>query len=316
VKVYESELLLESVSDEIGERSLNGLLVSACTENETASASTPLTDGCSAFTYALQEVIRKGGLSLSALAIAKQATAILRRTGFSQTPQVKVPKELAGMAEGSFLVIGEAAKEERQAFSTEAGHPLTTLIEALLRNWSSGSQDRESNRSSAQKEDGMNLQSLAPIILALSQNKSGGSDKSLLENLLPVVLPHLIEAITKSGSKGLFDSILPTQPPIPPWVPMILSATTNKGAQDKLFGIDDAILIPAIAAIVTAAVSKKSNSQQKLFGIDDAILIPAIAGVLSTVISQKSAPQQKLFGIDDAILIPAIVSVATAVINR
>jgi hypothetical protein len=43
-------------ADETGELALNGLLLSACSENETASAATSATDGMSAFTCALMNV--------------------------------------------------------------------------------------------------------------------------------------------------------------------------------------------------------------------------------------------------------------------
>jgi hypothetical protein len=125
--------------------------------------------------------------------------------------------------------------------------------------------------------------------------------------------------------------------------------------EQKLFGIDDAILIPAIVSVVTSAIKGQQPAdksplgdiiriagglikgqpvaEQKPFGIDETILMPYILHAIKSqqptdksvlgdalrtagaLIKGQQPVEQKLFGIDDAILIPAIVSVVTSAIK-
>jgi hypothetical protein len=125
-----------------------------------------------------------------------------------------------------------------------------------------------------------------------------------------------LKGVQPKGFDDLIPFIFTTIAPV-----ITALKTANKGAQDKVFGIDDAILIPALVSVVTAAINANSKSappQEKVFGIDDAILIPALVSVVTAAInanSKSAPPQEKVFGIDDAILIPALVSVVTAAIN-
>ncbi|WP_338825377.1 hypothetical protein WDM22_44485 (plasmid) [Bradyrhizobium septentrionale] len=133
--------------------------------------------------------------------------------------------------------------------------------------------------------------------------------------------------------------------------------------EQKLFGINPAILIPAIISAARAVIKGQQPSEfdeslrgdaiqiagdlakgqqlteQKLFGINPAILIPAIISAARAVIKGQQPnefdeslrgdaiqiagdlakgqqlTEQKLFGINPAILIPAIISAARAVIK-
>jgi hypothetical protein len=65
-------------ADETGELALNGLLLSACSENETASAATSATDGMSAFTCAMMSVFDAAQGELTVAELHEQAHAKLR----------------------------------------------------------------------------------------------------------------------------------------------------------------------------------------------------------------------------------------------
>jgi hypothetical protein len=67
---------------------MSGLLVSACLETETASASNSLTRGLSAFTFAMLEALGRQTTPRSAVGVFDATAAELRRLGFRQTPML------------------------------------------------------------------------------------------------------------------------------------------------------------------------------------------------------------------------------------
>jgi hypothetical protein len=83
---------------------LNGLLVSACLEDETASASTPITKGLSAFTCCLNETLRREGFNRSTAEILANTGNLLHQLGFRQTPAIQEPSEPANAASSRSFV--------------------------------------------------------------------------------------------------------------------------------------------------------------------------------------------------------------------
>ena len=92
--------------DEGGDLQMNGLLISACLADETASASTARTAGKSAFTYALLDRLDALGPHASNRQLVEATTARLRDLGFRQTPVLMEPARPAGLAGRPFLVMG------------------------------------------------------------------------------------------------------------------------------------------------------------------------------------------------------------------
>ena len=78
----------KTVSDEseAAQPELKGLLISACLETETAAASTARTNGLSAFTCALLQVIADGARGKPARQVFDETAAKLATLGFRQTP--------------------------------------------------------------------------------------------------------------------------------------------------------------------------------------------------------------------------------------
>lgn len=75
-------------SDEGGQLELDGLLITACQESETAVASTSKTDGLSAFTYSLLAAAERVGPMASVMEVLAATHANLEANGFRQTPLV------------------------------------------------------------------------------------------------------------------------------------------------------------------------------------------------------------------------------------
>lgn len=74
--------------DEGGQLELDGLLISACQETESAVASTSRTDGLSAFTWSLLRAVERVGPMASVMEVLGATDATLKASGFSQTPLV------------------------------------------------------------------------------------------------------------------------------------------------------------------------------------------------------------------------------------
>jgi hypothetical protein len=76
--------------DEEGQPLVNGVLIAACTEDETASASNELTEGLSAFTFALKRLVEQQGHDLSLQDVRDGTDRILKGLRFRQTSTLKI----------------------------------------------------------------------------------------------------------------------------------------------------------------------------------------------------------------------------------
>jgi hypothetical protein len=115
-------------ADEASQLQLNGLLLSACSENETASAATSTTEGLSAFTYALMRTLPASG-EISVASLHERVGERLAERGFRQTPTLKAPAGAANLANTSFVTLAplaEAAGQPAKTLPAEAGGESTT----------------------------------------------------------------------------------------------------------------------------------------------------------------------------------------------
>lgn len=186
-------------SDEVNQAELNGLLISACLADETASASTPTTDGMSAFTFALLDCLKKkDGAGARSSDLLVEAEARLRELGFKQTPLVLEPSDPDDLGKRTFLLL-ESAGGEGQSEVTLADRLARELRDAILNAL------KEGEKAVADQQMGV-----------------GGQEK-FLETLLPVVLPAVV-----NGVFGLFKEYQPGMQagsgqgqfyiPEPPWL--------------------------------------------------------------------------------------------------
>jgi hypothetical protein len=262
----EKALIPAPASDEAGQKTLNGLLLSACLETETAAASTASTDGKSAFTFGLLEALKALGYRASSSQLAEAIQQKLKRLGFRQTPLIKEPLAPIGMGKRSFLTL-EEAKAGAPAVAAESPGDLTTaLANALLQNNSGGGPT-------------MDAEIIIRVIEALTKSSQPAPKSKGLGDLLPVILPLILKAgpAPQPANKGIVD-ILPIVLP--------LLTKSSAPAQEKLFGIDDAILIPVLTTVINNAMNKGPAASEKLFGIDDAILVPVLTTVINNAMNR------------------------------
>ncbi len=111
VKAFSPDLTAEfkatnkalSDSSENLQPELQGLLVSACLETETASASTSRTEGMSAFTHSMRNAIIGLGNSASAAQVFKATAESLKKLGFQQTPLLLERETPGSLKSRSFI---------------------------------------------------------------------------------------------------------------------------------------------------------------------------------------------------------------------
>jgi hypothetical protein len=334
-------------SDEAGQPQLNGLLIAASSENETASASTSATMGLSAFTFCFLNALSSAKRASVDYLLAQSNTA-LKSLGFRQTPIVRAnPQNIS-----KHVFLSERAGSKGIGISAGGG---------FVTPFGGGNLGIGIGIKGPQKIIGIDDAILIPAIASVITAAINANRKSPDEKIfgiddaifIPVLASVISTAITASqkgvdiSAGGGVSSTLGGEISSTVSIEIareVVQSIRNNNA-DKIFGIDDVILIPEIASVVSAAISAASkgiaisvgggvvtpigganfgvgfgikNSQDKVFGIDDAILIPALVSVVTAAInasSKAAAPQEKVFGIDDAILIPALVSVVTAAIN-
>ncbi len=96
---------LKSLSFEPNDKQVNGLLMSACKADEKATASTPQTDGLSAFTFGLIQSIESLGTQISNKTLLNNAKEKLQDIGLTQTPLLIEPVEPQGVGNLSFIIF-------------------------------------------------------------------------------------------------------------------------------------------------------------------------------------------------------------------
>jgi hypothetical protein len=117
-------------SDERGRLQMKGLLLSACLENETASAKTSKTNGLSAFTFGITEALKEGGPKATTSDLMATVQRRLKAMGFRQTPLMKAPPDATDLGEQSFLLFEAGNRPGREVF----GEPDIERIMELVRN--------------------------------------------------------------------------------------------------------------------------------------------------------------------------------------
>jgi len=85
---------------------LAGLLISACLETETASASNSRTRGLSAFTYAMLDAMKGASTNRSAVDLFNATAAQLKSAGFQQTPMILERATPGNLRDRAFITGG------------------------------------------------------------------------------------------------------------------------------------------------------------------------------------------------------------------
>jgi hypothetical protein len=325
---------LSDISEQL-QPELNALVISACLETETASASTSRTNGLSAFTYAMLETIKRSASGgRSAKAILDTSASILKTMGFRQTPLILERPFPGNLKLLPFLSMARKEFEPTKGFeevpagvAMEDMEKFAFLIPAITA-----------------------AISAAPgLISALRGRRKGFGESDIaadMEKLLP----------------GIIGSVLTTLPQItgqrPVWWPAQWARNPFAGlAGQKVFGNGDgaaeeiapeemqkffpALLAAAIPAIVSSApgIIDAIRGRRKAFGEPEPVteedvqkFFPALLGaLLPTVLSAapriigalrsrrkalgESEDIEKIFPAFFAAAIPSLLSAVPGIIS-
>ncbi len=173
----------KQIDGEEGDTPLKGLMLSACSENETASASTSRTRGLSAFTYSLLDAISEQGLQASASELMEQVRETLSNHGFRQRPTLHEPPGPFTLAERDFLSTGVETSTPPSPWAH---------IHDLLNLW---------NKETTMQSTSDFAQGFEPDLTDDDQQKAF----ALLGMLAPVVINTLIKRRRKKKAFGDFD---------------------------------------------------------------------------------------------------------------
>lgn len=245
----------EVTSDEDGQVELNGLLMSACLENETASASTGATDGLSAFTFCLRDALLRlsqAGAPFSAAGLLDATRVKLREMGFRQTPLLLAPDTPPGLDRRSFLLLEESGGAK--PLGPEIDQILEVIRNALTKE---GAMTAYATTTTplpgtmpvpAYGTGGNGSDYWAWVQQQGQQSGQQGDEKffgaivSAVASAAPHVLPHVVPLITQAlGARKGFEGA-PMMPQVAP-PPAMPQATMDEG-EEKIFGA----IVSAVAA--------------------------------------------------------------------
>jgi hypothetical protein len=171
-------------SDEHGQQQLKGLMLSACLENETASAMTSKTNGLSAFTFGITEALKEVGPNAATSDLLTNVVQRLKTMGFRQTPLMKAPPNAMDIGDLSFLMFESVNRPKREEFGKSDIEQIIDLIRNAL-------------------------EKVSPMPMTESQisdEKFLGAIIGAVASVAPHVLPHVINAFKD------FQPGLPAQP--------------------------------------------------------------------------------------------------------
>jgi hypothetical protein len=165
--------------------SANGLMITACQADQTASASSSQTQGNSTFTFCLLNAFKKSGNglpnldSLSSDKLFEAVTQDLAALQFKQTPALIEPPNSPGLRSRSFLTLQPISQAPAGA------SPAAPSPDAATSAAGQGGQSSPTNPTTNQGEQPMNT--------TASTYPMTDTDEKMLRAVLPAVLPGLLQ---------------------------------------------------------------------------------------------------------------------------
>jgi len=243
---------------------LKGVLISASTETETASASTSQTNGLSAFTFCLLRVLETRGLNLSFQQLIEESILELRALGLRQTPLLKARPQ--ALVFRTFLNL-----ESVLPTSPGAGAQSRQLIDSLISRISQQIGSLSSIRTNTMNDKAVIdlLTAILPAIIdSVAREKTMVSHYSYTGQVIPAanetlttqaklawlpilttIIPPLVEALTKEQTKSVYVQ------------PQFNQPTEDKFAWLPLLGA----VLPHIIDIATKEAARGVYPQQPIY---------------------------------------------------
>ena len=294
--------------------SSKGLLLSACLENEEATASTSQTRGLSAFTYSLVDAVGQLGPNHSSVEMIEVAGKKLRELKLTQTPMLKEPITPRNLGSASFVLLDSPRNEGNSALASEPTlemplsrtdlaklvTKITTAIFALQQGEMT-MQTSSSNEKSWADDVGRVASIVVPILASLQSKgvpSQGGASKDWIDDVgrvasivVPIVASLQSKGVPSQGGAGKdwIDDVGRVASVVVP----ILASLQSKGVAPQGGAgkdwIDDVGRVASVVVPIVASLQSKGVPPQDGPGkdwIDDvgrvaSIVVPIVASLQS-----------------------------------
>ncbi|MFD1985559.1 hypothetical protein ACFSOZ_24185 [Mesorhizobium newzealandense] len=256
------------------------MLLSACLENETAAASTGSTEGKSAFTFALLQALkeRRRGAALGALTRAAQST--IESIGLAQTPTLKESPDPGDLRYRTFINFDAPKVDETWETASDLTSGPLDIMERV--------------RTGGSTMDATTLIQL--LISGAKENIPAKQTASAKESTIvnPAIASLVAAAIKEQQSDAVVSSLLDQALQIVGDL-----AKDQRSAEQKRFGISNAILMPTIASMIRTASKGLQPDEIEKSLLGHAIrVLPMIASIVREAIKgqQPAEIEKSLFG--------------------
>lgn len=274
---------------EVGQAVVNAVLLTASSENETASAKTSKSKGLSAFTYAVCEVLNRLGPNVPPSTLIAEATTQIRQIGVRQTPLLRA-RQAAVADTRSFILL-----------ESTSGSATRAKVEEIMAH--------EASESKAMPETG--AQPPAAVGQDIEQKFIG----ALLGGLVRAA-PAIISAFTKEYSPEK-DAAPHPDPMVEQqkWLPLAIAALSAVPSVIRAFRKEYA----PEKALTEEAEEKGWLDVARVFGPRVIAAIPDVVRELRKdfVAEKAESPemQQKFLGAILRVLGPVIVQAAPTILG-
>jgi hypothetical protein len=212
-KRYTGAATKVNLAKESAEGQVNGLMITACQADQTASASSSQTQGKSAFTFCLLNAYKKlaNGLpsldSLSSDKLFETVTQDLAALQFKQTPTLIEPPNAQGLRSRSFLTLQPIAQPPAEApppsstpdAATSSAQDGTTSVPGKgFQPLATPGQASPTNHMTNQGDQTMNS--------TTSTYPMNDSDAKMLQAVLPAILPSSCSIVARISSYFSVDT--------------------------------------------------------------------------------------------------------------
>ena len=254
----------KSADGEAGDAEVKGLLISACLETETASASTSRTNGLSAFTHALLKALETPANRTRADKLFETSKSILQGNGFRQTPLILESKSPGNLKTRSFVLLESAAAVAPSPSSTPATG-FDAILEEIMRHllketettsdWTSEKSFGDPLEDLVRESVGRALAGVGGAkgdLTAIDMGEAADGEEKFLGALIAAVVPTVVSSVVRlvRRQKDFVEGAIDPE------------------AEQKFLGGLLASIIPAVVTTVLPEVVRAVTQRRKELGAD------------------------------------------------
>ncbi len=278
---------------ESAEAQVNGLMITACQADQTASASSSQTQGRSAFTFCLLNAYTKLGNdpasleSLSSDSLFNTVTQELAALQFKQTPVLIEPPNAPGLRSRSFLTLQPIAQAPAGASPASATRDVATS--APGKGFQPSATTTQSSPTNETTNQGDQPMAATQVSNMASTYAMSDSEEKMLKAVLPAVLPGILRSRMQDSPYNAAGG----------------AAGQAPAADEKFWGQVIAAAISAAPGVINAVRGKEfqAATQSSMVGVatpqapmvDEKIWPAVIAAAISAAPSIYQAVRGKDF---------------------